>query len=53
MPDLTKYKGIYFGDETKKYQDPATGAHFDYVDLCMRIECAIKERKQMDEILGQ
>lgn len=26
--DLTKYKGIYFNDDNKKFQDEDTGAHF-------------------------
>lgn len=28
------FKGIYFGDKTEKYQDPQTGCHFRYQDLC-------------------
>ena len=32
--DLQNYKGIYFGDKTEKYQDPVTGCHFRYDDLC-------------------
>jgi hypothetical protein len=41
---------MYFGDETKKYQDPQTGAHFEYFDLCRRIENAMRERLQRDMI---
>lgn len=33
--DLNNYKGIYFNDDpSTKYQDPLTGAHFDYSDMC-------------------
>ena len=35
--DLKNFKGIYYGDETQKYTDPKTGAHFEYFDLCRRI----------------
>ncbi len=35
--DLANYKGIYFGDKTEKYQDPVTGCHFRYEDLCQRM----------------
>ncbi len=40
--DLTKYKGIYFNDDNKKFQDDETGAHFEYYDLCKRIEVAMR-----------
>lgn len=26
--DLENYKGIYYGDDNKKFQCPVTGAHF-------------------------
>ncbi len=38
MVDLTKYKGIYFNDDNKKFQDEETGAHFEFNDLCRRIQ---------------
>jgi hypothetical protein len=41
---------MYFGDETKKFQDPMTGAHFEYIDLCRRIEIAMRERMQREMI---
>ena len=31
------YKGIYFGDDNQKYTDPETGAHFDFGDMCRRL----------------
>ena len=47
--DLTKYKGIYFNDDNKKFQDDETGAHFEYYDLCKRIEVAMRQRQKMEE----
>ncbi len=36
--DLINYKGIYFGDDQgQKYTDPDNGAHFEYNDLCKRM----------------
>lgn len=35
--DLSNYKGMYFNEEDNKYQDPITGAHFDYYDMCCRL----------------
>ena len=40
--DLTQDKGIYFGDDTKKFQDVATGAHFNFSDLCARLDHMLK-----------
>ena len=32
--DFGNYKGIFFDDDpTSKYQDPETGAHFDFGDI--------------------
>jgi hypothetical protein len=42
--DLTKYKGIYYNDDNKKFQDEETGAHFEYNDLCRRLENAMLQR---------
>ncbi len=36
--NLSDYKGIYYGDQTQKYQDPVTGAHFEFRDMCRRLE---------------
>ncbi len=47
--DLTNYKGIYFGDDTSKFTDDKTGAHFDYQDMCKRLMKAGDERKRKDE----
>jgi len=36
--DIGKYKGIFFNGKTDPtYQDPLTGAHFNYTDLCRRL----------------
>ena len=47
--DLTKYKGIYFNDDNKKFQDDETGAHFQFLDLCKRIEFVIQIRRRQEE----
>ena len=37
--DFNNYKGIFHDDNpTTKYQCPETGAHFDYRDVCKRLE---------------
>jgi hypothetical protein len=36
--DFDNFKGIYFNDDpNRKYQDPETGCHFEYGDLCKRL----------------
>jgi hypothetical protein len=36
--DFENFKGIYFDeDPNRKYQDPETGCHFEYFDLCKRL----------------
>lgn len=36
--DLINYKGIYFNDDQgQKYTDPDNGAHFEFNDLCKRL----------------
>ena len=47
--DMTNYKGIYFGEENKKFQDDQTGAHFEYIDMCRRLKIVQKLRKEFDE----
>ena len=52
-PDYNNYKGIYFNDDPgQKYQDPETGAHFEYRDMCRRLNTLIKvqQRKQEAEL---
>ena len=50
--DFDNFKGIYFGDNEKKYTDPATGAHFEYHDFCKRLIVLKKFRKGLDKHLG-
>ena len=39
VDDYDNYKGIYYEEEpSEKYQDPITGAHFDYNVICERLE---------------
>jgi len=52
--DHEEYKGIYFNDDpSKKFQDEATGAHFDYGDMCKRLhrinEKLIKEEEMYQQ----
>ena len=36
--DFNNYKGMFFNDDlNQKYQDPITGAHFEYYDMCCRL----------------
>ena len=44
--DLTKYKGIYYNDDNKKFQDDETGAHFEYIDLCKRLDRVLYQRRK-------
>jgi len=50
--DLANYKGIYFGDDTKKYEDPETGAHFEFNDMIARLNQLKELRKKIDIQLG-
>jgi len=47
--DLADYKGEYFHDQETKYQDPVTGAHFKYEDICLRLRL-IQEEEQHEPI---
>ena len=53
-PEATmgNYKGIYFGEQQEKYQDPITGCHFRYLDLCQRMLRLKNQRKIIDKRLG-
>jgi hypothetical protein len=46
--DFDNFKGIYFGDKHEKYQDPVTGCHFMYADLCKRLTKLREKRKILD-----
>lgn len=47
--DLANYKGIYFGEDNKKFQDDSTGAHFDHLDMCRRLKIVQRLRKEFDD----
>lgn len=45
--DLNNYKGMFFNDDPgQKYQDPETGAHFEYCDMCAKLKRLQKELHQ-------
>jgi len=51
--DFENFKGIYIDeDPNRKYQDPETGCHFEYYDLCKRMAKLKILRKKLDEQLG-
>jgi len=49
---LDNYKGIYFGDDSKKFEDPDTGAHFEFNDMHHRLTNLKELRKKIDAQLG-
>ena len=49
MVDLNNFKGIYYNDDNKKFQDDDTGAHFEFLDLCKRIHLVMQVRTKMEE----
>jgi hypothetical protein len=51
--DFDNFKGIYFNeDPNRKYQDPETGCHFEYYDLCKRLAKLKEKRHALDKELG-
>lgn len=47
--DLNNYKGIYANEDAGvKYTCPVTGAHFEFKDLCKRINRLADRRAEMD-----
>ena len=51
--DFNGFKGIYFDDDpNRKFQDPDTGCHFEYYDLCKRMVKLKQLRKKLDVQLG-
>ncbi|CAI2363244.1 unnamed protein product [Moneuplotes crassus] len=47
--DHNNYKGIYAGDEPgQKFTDPITGAHFEFDDMCSRLERVEADRNSLD-----
>lgn len=46
---MINYKGIYFEDDSGvKYQDPETGAHFEYLDMYRRLKKVLNQRKKQE-----
>lgn len=44
--DFQNYKGIYIDEEPgQKYTDPETGAHFEFKDVCRRLQRVMDKRK--------
>ena len=47
--NFDNFKGIYFEDDpNRKFQDPETGCHFEYKDLCKRLSKLKILRKKLD-----
>ena len=43
---MMNYKGIYFNDDPNtKYTCPKTGAHFEFNDMCERLQMILKVRR--------
>jgi hypothetical protein len=52
--DFGNYKGIFYEDDpTTKYQDPETGAHFDFDNICSRLHKIKVSKERNAEIGGQ
>ena len=49
--DFNNYRGIYFDDEPgRKYQDPNTGAHFNFKDMFQRLQPYSEKQRMREEI---
>jgi hypothetical protein len=51
--NFANYKGIYADDDNsdQKYTCPVTGAHFEFNDICRRLNKVIEKRKPYEETL--
>ena len=50
--DFNNYKGMFFDEEPgQKYQDEVTGAHFEYHDMCKRLQCMQKELQDLSQTI--
>jgi len=47
---LDNYKGVYYNDQTTKYFDKITGAHFEYHDMYTRLEKLAQERNAFQPV---
>lgn len=52
VDDLINYKGIYYGDDTQKYTDPENGAHFEFRDMCRRLQKIQVKREAYEKTLS-
>ena len=46
--DLNNYKGMFYDDPEEKYSDPITGAHFEFTNICQRLQIALKDRRETE-----
>lgn len=53
---LENYKTVHPGESEDtgglKYSDPETGSHFEFVDICKRLNGVQKLRKNLDQAWG-
>jgi hypothetical protein len=51
--NFANYKGIYAEDDTadQKYTCPITGAHFEFNDVCRRLQKVIEKRRPYEDTL--
>jgi len=42
--NVGNFKGIYYNNPTNKYFDPETGAHFEYSEMCKKLEAVLAKR---------
>ena len=51
---LMNYKGIYFNDDpNNKYTCPITGAHFEFNDMCDRLNLILKLRRAHEQKIAE
>jgi len=36
--NMDNYKGFFYDNVSKRYQDEVTGAHFEYFDMCLNLK---------------
>ena len=47
---MINYKGIYYGDDQgQKYTDAETGAHFEFKDMCRRLQRIMQKREGQEQ----
>lgn len=48
--DPENYKGIYYNDDTTKFIDDITGAHFKYEDMYKRLSIIANKMKKNNRV---